>query len=404
MIELFTKFFVWFAICFVSIIFVSQYKWNMFWNKIVHFERKYIRKNGNKLFLKKYPIWVFGRGVYALNLIKALSDKYKITLVTTDETDFAKWSRKLSDVRYTSMNDDIYEHSMENGMVIGVGEETILFEHELNKNSAENKKINMLGHSESSKFKKLYHNKANFMILLKNLNLPCLEFYKEYTPLFDYNGTYLLKPVYSRGGQGQEKLEFINKDFVVPPNHILQKYIHFAKECSTFLLADRGEIKIFLTYDVSAMVDGYGTKRVLIENNETYEYCNKIVSELDYSGFLGIDYISSEGIWYPIDFNPRITNGIGFFKENSFDPVMMKCELDIRDTISTIPYVLSTGKVFDMFKYKSDYFNIYDIIPGIVITTQLIWAIIESIYYNVNTKQYIKSKLLEKIVTCDHVV
>ena len=401
---------IWFTICFISLFFVSQYEWERFWVKIIGFEKKYI---WNKLFPQepKYPIWVIGRGVYALNLIKALDSKYEINLITTDKDDFAGWSKKVNKVICKKSYKDHYDYLylcdiydiVQQDMIIAVGEETVILEHELNSNNEPGRQANMYGHTKFNKNKKIYHDKQNFMKLLKEIKLPCLEYHENYTVILKCDGDYLLKPIYSRGGQGQKKIKFQSEEYTVPHNYILQKYIHDARECSTFLLADEGQIKIFLTYDVNDMVDGYGTKRSLIENNETYEYCKQIVAKLNYSGFLGMDYINNDGIWYPIDFNPRITNGIGFFKENTFDPLKMKCELDARTTISTIPYLLTTGKVFDIFRYKSDYFDMYDIMPGISVTFQLIWAIIESIYYLTNTKQYIKNKLLEKIVTCDKV-
>ena len=357
----------------------------------------------------KFPLWIVGRGIYALNLIRSISDRYEINLITTDSDDFTAWSNKLNKIVYldnpnttTGYEDYFFEvvDITQGDLIIPVGEETIILETE--KCNHPDIAVNIFGmdyeHNGIQNSKQYYHNKENFMNFLHNLDIPCLKYYKSNTMISNCNGNYLLKPIYSRGGQGQIYKTLVNEHYTVPPYYIMQKYLPSENEFSIFLLADKGAIKLFLAYKVDNMVDGYGTKRIMINNEKIYSICEIIIDKLNYSGFLGIDFLVNNHTWYPIDFNPRITNGISFLKRNSFDILNYRYEYDLQPIVSTIPYIFVCDNVLDVFKQKSDCFDIYDIGPGIIILLQLMLAIIEAIFYQDPVAHYIKKKLINKIV------
>ena len=55
-------------------------------------------------------IWVIGRGIYALNLIRTINSAYTINLITTDKNDFAGWSKKVNKVIYIKKNSPTFSN------------------------------------------------------------------------------------------------------------------------------------------------------------------------------------------------------------------------------------------------------------------------------------------------------
>lgn len=361
--------------------------------------------------LNQNVLWIIGRGLYAYNFIRYCKNKYKFLtykLITTDENDFSKKSNLFDEVvtiKYDNNNPFEYyckiKNIVGNEIICPVNEETILLEYfdEIEE------KLNFL--FKRCKSKIFFHNKQNFMKLIENLDIPYI---KTYFPnekiIIKESDNYLLKKIYSRGAIGQRILENDKSyNFIVPDNYLLQTLITKKQEYSFFCVVVENNILEYVVYKCDEMIMGFSTKRIKISgstSNKLYEYTNKILLAMkdrfgNYNGFLGIDFIESENIFYATDFNPRITNGIEFLTKNMSDTI-----------ISTIPYV--TNKInyfncFDLIKecltYSNDLFYIDDLIPGLFSIIIIIWYVILACLNFVSPKEYIKNKIQKQIIFID---
>lgn len=348
-------------------------------------------------------IFIVGRGHYTLNFIYALDNKYEINLITTDKTDYVQYISKVkkyflidynSELEYVKQIKDIAS----NNLVIPIGEEGIIIEKILNLHPEID--INLFCSTSKTNIKYYYHNKRNFYDLLKKLKIDYL-FYENILNV-EYDN-YLLKPIYSRGGLKQIKInnkeEFkklkCNND--IQKDYLVQKYIDIKSEYSVFLYANNGIIKGYLTYQTFDMISGFSTRRKIIKNDKIYDMILKIISHLSYSGFAGFDIISDGFNLYIVDFNPRIVNGISFLKSNSFD-FDNNFEIYTNEMISLIPYLYKNPKkCINILNISNDMFKNFK--DSIIIIFVLIYNyIVYVLIYNKNV-----TKLLENnIITCNN--
>ena len=145
---------------------------------------------------------------------------------------------------------------------------------------------------------------------------------------------FILKPVHSRGGMMQVICS--KSDNNPPPEHIfnasssnpwvLQKYVN-GTALSSFAVAHKGEVLGFVSYKgvcSSDMTNGFSVIRQTVRNAHLLKWTRNIVEEMVYTGQIGFDFIESdEGYIYPLECNPRATNGVAFYavQRNIFNPL-----------------------------------------------------------------------------------
>jgi hypothetical protein len=361
-------------------------------------------------------IWIIGRGLYALNLINIIDPKYKLNLITSELFDIASVHYKIKKIFYIENSDKIGKLNyvekiisiVKNDLIIPVGEESIIIEYILNKYPNLRNKINLFCQTINSNVKYLYHNKQTFYELLQTLNIKNLKTYKTtYTQikLLSKSNKYLLKPLCSRGGIDQILIQ--NIDILHNINnldkYLIQEYVENKKEYSVFALVYNGIIinNNIIIYEAINMIDGFAFDRKIIsfESNiskKVIEIVEKIVKNISYSGFIGFDFISDDKNMYPIDYNPRVTNGISFFKKDSLDPINLNNSFLInynnKQIITLLPYITSKKNILDIFYIDNDTirydFNIYTNIKIILmIILQLIYTYIKSLIFNKSIKE-----------------
>lgn len=329
-------------------------------------------------------IWIVGRGIYALNYIRYL--KLKINLITTDKYDFAGYSKYVKKVYYIDFDEkycSTIEKLVKNDMVIAIGEETLYLDEYIKKN---NSKIKLFGYNSSNSVRLQYHNKENLMNLVHKLNLPYLNTWNSGDIIDNVKmDKYILKLTNSRGGIGQKIIE-INNKYIVPENYILQPYIQIKKDYSTFVIAKNGIIEHYVCYECIDMINGFSTERKKVNIKDLYYQTNLIVNSLNYTGFLGLDFIEYNSINYMVDFNPRITNGIS----------LLKNEL----SVSTLPYISkkkSFERIIKSVKY-SDIISINDIMPFFYMIIVLIRLIVMSLLNFKQPSLYIREYIEKSVV------
>jgi hypothetical protein len=394
----------------------------------------------------KQKIWIIGRGTYALGLIYALKSNYELNLITSEYLDIAIYgTNKLNKVIYIEPPKIIGEYNyvkniMEivgSDLIIPVGEETIIIEYILNKYPQLNNQINLFGSTISSNIKYHYHNKENFYQLIKNLNIDHIDIFtldetkkllsvgSEPTgptdPTYPTNqtyptGKYLLKPKFSRGGLNQIILDKSNIDEIllnptIPVNYIIQKYIYIKKEYSVFAIVNHGQIiNNVIIYESLDMFNGFATKRKIISNNDILskqiiQIISKILKHISYSGFIGFDFIFDGNKLYPVDFNPRITNGIAFIKSDSFDPFNYENnEIIIGSDIilSLIPYlILNKYNLLNIFFIENDLFRSRNIFNNLKLCIMIIFKFIYLFVISLLKNKTIEDLVIDSIITCD---
>ena len=341
-------------------------------------EFRYILLHEDKFIIKYMEntnmIWIVGRGIYALNYIRFLH--FNVNLITTDKYDFAGISKYVKQVYYVNFDKNYcstIQQLVKNDIVIAIGEETLYLDDHIKKTGSQ---INLLGNSydlPDYQPRLKYHNKANFMDLIRTLNLPCLETWNSgHTVEIYKSGKYLLKLINSRGGIGQQIIQ-IQNTYTVPENYILQPYVKTKKDYSTFVIATKGHIQQYVGYECIDMIDGFSTERIKVDIKDLFYQTEKIV----------------QGLNYAIDFNPRITNGISLLKNNV--------------SISTLPYLskkMSINRIIKSIKY-SDVISFFDILPFFYMIVIFIRLIILSFLNLTRPSVYVRKYIEKSVVKYD---
>lgn len=342
-------------------------------------------------------IWVIGRGLYALNFAKIMKGE-NLCLLTTDPNDFAGWSNSFSKVVYLKFNPLTYFNDVckivGQDIIYIIGEETLYLEYH-NKFTP---KLNMK--SSISKIK--YHNKANFMKLVKKSKIPLIETYYPFKLIQQINTQkFLLKPIYSRGSIGQEVITLnLGQQYIVPENYILQKYLDNKTEYSIFATIESSIILDIICYKCECMHKGFSTKRTVIGSGNIIaklltQRTQTLLQNMssNYDGFIGIDFLESGGIFYPTDCNPRVTNGISFYTNPSSDSI-----------ISLVPYLkqnFSCSVLVECYTTTNDMFSLADPLPGLFAIFMMIYYVLCALCSGKNVEKYIEKKVQEQIVVFD---
>ena len=175
------------------------------------------------------------------------------------------------------------------------------------------------------------HSKYKFIELLEKLDID----HPQSKRLFNIESVnesinsadkFVLKPEYSRfasyviiNNKNPEKINKVKISEDYP--WVFQEYIKGQAYCS-YSVAQEGKLLAHSVYS-SIYCAGQGAT-VHFESYQSeaiLKIVQKIVKELNYTGQISFDFIKSEknGIYYPIECNPRATSGVYLFAENLID-------------------------------------------------------------------------------------
>lgn len=138
--------------------------------------------------------------------------------------------------------------------------------------------------------------------------------------------TYVCKPAYSRFGtqvaykRGDDMIDFL---FAKKDIWVIQEKINGRQIC-TYAIADQGQMNYYSAYPSDDTV-GLGAT-IYFEpfmNRQLEEFVGEIVRQTSYTGQIAFDLIMTvDGVFYPIECNPRTTSGICLFplQKHSMNP------------------------------------------------------------------------------------
>lgn len=172
------------------------------------------------------------------------------------------------------------------------------------------------------------HSKYKFIGLLNKLEIAAPESQRlfsleELKNELKQKDKFVLKPEYSRfasnvviNDKSPEKINSIKISEDYP--WVLQQYIKGDAFCS-YTVAQNGKILAHTVYP-SKYIAGQGATMHFeaVEVPEIYEIVEKIVKHYNFTGQISFDIIRSHenGLYYPIECNPRATSGLYLFAED----------------------------------------------------------------------------------------
>lgn len=167
------------------------------------------------------------------------------------------------------------------------------------------------------------HSKYQFMQLLKALKIPApatqqITSSAELAMALAERETYVLKPEFSRFSNFvlinrpvEEALAKAQPDPARP--WVLQEYLQGDAYCS-YSVARNGRLLAHAVYP-SRYTAGLGATLYFegVQVPAIEKIVSKLVESLDYTGQISFDFICRDGIYYPIECNPRTTSGTCLF-------------------------------------------------------------------------------------------
>ena len=243
-----------------------------------------------------------------------------------------------------------------------------------------------------------FHNKEKFckeLTINDSFLIPQTYYYDE---KISENGKYILKPVFSN--KNKNKTIFLKNDeeYIVSSGCILQKFIDSKKELSFLALCYEGKMIHYVLYECDDFYDGFSTMRKLctdqniLKNVHQIIDLTKVIVDENYSGFVGIDILLGlDNKFYFLELNPRVTNGIVFFKDNP-----------PREIITLAPYLskeMKLDRIKKALQTTNDIYDNNDIFPFVYSILLLFWNVLISVFLLTNPKIYIDQKIKKSIVT-----
>lgn len=209
------------------------------------------------------------------------------------------------------------------------------------------------------------HNKYTFTTILPNCPKTFLIRTKEDLEKIEITKKYVLKPVFSRFGSNI----YISKDFsdvdLNEKEWVLQEFIAGIQIC-TYAYCENGDLKFNICYN---KIDK-STKATTVFRPYIDETLSKIISdfvaEIGYTGNISFDVIKSNGQYFFIECNPRVTSGVHTLTKNSFHDIFFTQSPNIilsnkKLLFATILY--SPSLFFNSFFYRDVVFSTSDIKP-----------------------------------------
>lgn len=315
--------------------------------------------------------WIVGRGTYGLNLIRSLKHMYYdgLGLITTDPDDFAEWSRYLTKIHCLLPPPENKNYSdqvmkiIQDDDFITVGEE-VFYIHQQSKYSSDKELLKRLHHKYI--FYNFFPDYSHWIPKTYQVNNVRLR------DILDQDC--VIKPVYGRGmTHNIFRKDFINRDKNCNPmclNHylsgdwVVQQHLgEFTPDnhISSFSYSFKGKILSHIVYLCVKTMYGFSYHRKIINVPEIDKIIYKLIDNIGYTGFIGIDFIKNNENYYILEVNPRITNGISFYDTFYLDK---PSEPTHREIISLGPYI-SKHKDLNIIKLKNDLFRWSDPLPMI---------------------------------------
>ncbi|MFW6119767.1 MAG: ATP-grasp domain-containing protein [Petrotogales bacterium] len=166
----------------------------------------------------------------------------------------------------------------------------------------------------------ILHDKYSMTQLSKQLgiNTPSTVLLKDFVSE-EWNYPFVLKPKKNRAAMGIKKIdnrEQLNKLLkkIKKDDYMVQEYIDHKQYCTTGIAYNGKLIGNVIYRNLREFPEsgGFGTYRVSCDIPEIITNVNKLVSELDYTGFICVDHLydAKTGNYYITDVNPRMSPGL----------------------------------------------------------------------------------------------
>src|SRR5699024_4419917 len=167
------------------------------------------------------------------------------------------------------------------------------------------------------------HNKYEYQRLLDAHGVPTLRYAlvrsQEELDALDFDFTFALKQVYSRGAQDIHKVEPGNRprglDFDPANPWIAQEWLSGDRYCS-YTICHEGTVHAHSLYPVMYAIDGNSCLNYeQVEHDGIAKWVEDLVADLNFTGQVGFDFIDNpdRGL-YTIECNPRATSGVMLFE------------------------------------------------------------------------------------------
>ena len=286
-------------------------------------------------------VLVVGRGLYALQLARVHSQAgCKVLLATTAAMDFTRASLAVaasfvvpkpecanaeSQRAYSSeLQRIILEHDV--SLVVPAAEEALFVARLLPEwHSALGKRTRVL--SGDFPLMQRLHNKYEFQQLCVSAGLGSpptvlVRSAAEARKAMQASSSafkFVIKPVFTRGGLAmrivQRDDDVSAMDFSSMP-HVVQDFIA-GDEFSSYSVVANGHVLAHVCYACSFQLGGFSTVRTAENKPAILDWVSRFVAHFNFSGQLGFDFIESrDGAIFPLECNPRATNGVSFFAVN----------------------------------------------------------------------------------------
>lgn len=137
------------------------------------------------------------------------------------------------------------------------------------------------------------------------------------------NKKMVLKPVYSRfGSEVQISDDFSTFDLQNKP-WVLQEFVSGTQIC-TYAYAVNGHLKWQICYQNQGKSTKASTVFSPYQDAILEEIVREFIDKTQYTGHISFDIIKSEGEFYFIECNPRVTSGIHTLSENDFNKLFFE--------------------------------------------------------------------------------
>lgn len=233
----------------------------------------------------------------------------------------------------------------------------------------------------------------------------------------EWNFPFVLKPRKNRAAMGikkidnEDKLKKILKKINIK-DYMVQEYIDHKQYCTTGIAYNGKLIGNVIYKNLREFPEsgGFGTYRVSCDIPEIIDNVNKLVSELEYTGFICVDHLydSKTGRYYITDVNPRMSPGLYTAYMAGVNLPKMYIDLidkpqNVKEQFAPAGYVSYTGflelgwflsvlfkgklsSIKDYFKQKKvhgadDVWDKKDVVPAFITLSTMLYSAIFGPFY-----------------------
>jgi hypothetical protein len=315
--------------------------------------------------------WIIGRGTCSLNLVRSLKNLSQdgLGLITTDPDDFASKTKYLTKIHYLipppqnqNYNEEVSKIIKDDDFIT-VGEEVFYIDRQ-SKYSSNLELLKRLHHKYI--FYNFFPDYSNWIPKIRLVNNILLQ------NIGDKNC--VIKSIYKQG----MIQEILKKDFICRDkngNNINTNYYLFGEwvvqeyfgdftqnnYISSFSYALKGNILSHIVYRCNKTMYGFSCHRKIISVPEIDKIVHKLIDNIGYTGFIGLNFINKDKKYYILEAKPRITDGITFYDTFYLD----KPSEPSRCEIITLNHYINKQIDLNIIKLKNDIFRWTDPFPMI---------------------------------------